>query len=81
MPHEVVFLLDVDNTLLDNDSVERDLREHLEQAFEFWSGGECGERKIRQRLVDGKESAGRVRRSRLVAGRRRLRMMQIEDRQ
>jgi FMN phosphatase YigB (HAD superfamily) len=33
MPHDVVFLLDVDNTLLDNDSVERDLREHLEQAF------------------------------------------------
>jgi FMN phosphatase YigB (HAD superfamily) len=29
----VVFLLDVDNTLLDNDHVERDLRRHLEQAF------------------------------------------------
>lgn len=29
----VVFLLDVDNTLLDNDRVERDLRRHLEQAF------------------------------------------------
>jgi FMN phosphatase YigB (HAD superfamily) len=26
-------LLDVDNTLLDNDAVERDLRGHLEQAF------------------------------------------------
>jgi FMN phosphatase YigB (HAD superfamily) len=30
---EVVFLLDVDNTLLDNDRVERDLRRHLVQAF------------------------------------------------
>ena len=32
-PSKVVFLLDVDNTLLDNDRVERDLRSHLEQAF------------------------------------------------
>ena len=32
-PSRVVFLLDVDNTLLDNDRVERDLRSHLEQAF------------------------------------------------
>jgi FMN phosphatase YigB (HAD superfamily) len=30
---EVVFLLDVDNTLLDNDAVERDLRRHIEAAF------------------------------------------------
>jgi FMN phosphatase YigB (HAD superfamily) len=29
----VVFLLDVDNTLLDNDSIARDLREHLTLAF------------------------------------------------
>jgi len=29
----VVFLLDIDNTLLDNDSVERDLRAHLREAF------------------------------------------------
>lgn len=29
----VVFLLDVDNTLLDNDRVSRDLREHLTAAF------------------------------------------------
>lgn len=33
LPHDLVFLLDVDNTLLDNDSVAGDLREHLEQAF------------------------------------------------
>jgi len=33
MAHDVVFLLDVDNTLLDNDAVERDLQRHLQQAF------------------------------------------------
>lgn len=32
-PHDVVFLVDVDNTLLDNDQIERDLRHHLEQSF------------------------------------------------
>jgi len=37
---DVVFLLDVDNTLLDNDAVERDLRHHLEAAF----GHACQER-------------------------------------
>ncbi len=30
---DVVFLVDVDNTLLDNDFVERDLRRHMEEAF------------------------------------------------
>ena len=30
---DVVFLFDVDNTLLDNDGVEEDLRRHLEQEF------------------------------------------------
>jgi FMN phosphatase YigB (HAD superfamily) len=39
-PFDVVFLLDVDNTLLDNDAVERDLRRHVEEAF----GTECQER-------------------------------------
>jgi FMN phosphatase YigB (HAD superfamily) len=29
----VVFLFDVDNTLLDNDRVQADLKEHLEQAY------------------------------------------------
>jgi FMN phosphatase YigB (HAD superfamily) len=29
----MVFLLDVDNTLLDNDRIEQDLRDHLEQVF------------------------------------------------
>ncbi len=31
--NEVVFLFDVDNTLLDNDQVENDLRLHLEREF------------------------------------------------
>ena len=40
---EVVFLLDVDNTLIDNDSIVSDLREHLERSFgaasalRYWS--------------------------------------------
>lgn len=33
VPHDTVFLLDVDNTLLDNDRVVADLRAHLEQEF------------------------------------------------
>ena len=37
---ETVFLLDVDNTLLDNDQVERDLKEHLRDVF----GAESQER-------------------------------------
>ena len=32
-PEEVVFLLDVDNTLLNNDQVVADLREHLTEQF------------------------------------------------
>ena len=32
-PSEVVFLFDVDNTLLDNDRIEKDLRRHLENEF------------------------------------------------
>ena len=32
-PRDVVFLLDVDNTLLDNDQVIADLQSHLERAF------------------------------------------------
>ena len=39
-PHDVVFLLDVDNTLLDNDAVTADLRRHLREAF----GEECERR-------------------------------------
>jgi FMN phosphatase YigB (HAD superfamily) len=33
IPDEFVFLLDVDNTLLDNDRVQADLRTHLEREF------------------------------------------------
>lgn len=32
-PREVLFLFDVDNTLLDNDRVQADLRNHLEREF------------------------------------------------
>jgi FMN phosphatase YigB (HAD superfamily) len=32
-PLGVVFLFDVDNTLIDNDSIQADLKEHLEQAY------------------------------------------------
>jgi FMN phosphatase YigB (HAD superfamily) len=32
-PEKVVFLFDVDNTLLDNDHVQEDLRNHLEHEF------------------------------------------------
>ncbi len=32
-PDDTVFFFDVDNTLLDNDRVEQDLRRHLEQEF------------------------------------------------
>src|SRR5690348_12706975 len=31
--HDIVFLLDVDNTLLDNDAVTEDLRRHMRDAF------------------------------------------------
>src|ERR1700761_5413390 len=31
--HDVVFLIDVDNTLLDNDRIIADLRDHLMQEF------------------------------------------------
>lgn len=31
--HDIVVLVDADNTLLDSDQVERDLRYHLEQSF------------------------------------------------
>ena len=29
----MVFLVDVDNTLLDNDGVQQDLKDHLERAY------------------------------------------------
>lgn len=46
MTAPVVFLLDVDNTLLDNDRIIADLREHLEHEFgadsaaRYWAGFE-----------------------------------------
>jgi hypothetical protein len=32
-PHDIVFLFDVDNTLLDNDRIRADLSEHLEKTY------------------------------------------------
>jgi FMN phosphatase YigB (HAD superfamily) len=31
--HSIAFLVDVDNTLLDNDGIQQDLKDHLETAF------------------------------------------------
>ena len=39
-PKPLVFLLDVDNTLLDNDRMETDLKDHLEREF----GSDCRRR-------------------------------------
>jgi FMN phosphatase YigB (HAD superfamily) len=38
--HDCVFLVDVDNTLLDNDAVQADIREHLATAY----GPDCRDR-------------------------------------
>jgi FMN phosphatase YigB (HAD superfamily) len=32
-PHPVVFLIDIDNTLLDNDRVQEDLKDHIQCAY------------------------------------------------
>jgi FMN phosphatase YigB (HAD superfamily) len=32
-PHPIVFLVDVDNTLLDNDRIQLDIQDHLERTF------------------------------------------------
>ena len=32
-PHPIVFLVDVDNTLIDNDGIQQDLKDHLEQTY------------------------------------------------
>jgi FMN phosphatase YigB (HAD superfamily) len=32
-PHPIVFLIDVDDTLLDNDRIQQDLRNHLQRAY------------------------------------------------
>src|SRR5499433_880512 len=39
-PQSTVFLVDVDNTLLDNDRIQADLKRHLEREF----GAECRDR-------------------------------------
>jgi FMN phosphatase YigB (HAD superfamily) len=32
-PHPIVFLVDVDNTLVDNDGIQQDLKDHLEEVY------------------------------------------------
>jgi FMN phosphatase YigB (HAD superfamily) len=32
-PYPIVFLVDVDNTLIDNDGIQQDLKDHLERAY------------------------------------------------
>ena len=32
-PHSLVFLIDVDNTLVDNDGIQQDLKDHLERTY------------------------------------------------
>jgi len=32
-PHPIVFLVDVDNTLVDNDAIQQDLKDHLERTY------------------------------------------------
>jgi FMN phosphatase YigB (HAD superfamily) len=32
-PHPIVFLVDVDNTLIDNDGIQQDLKDHLERVY------------------------------------------------
>ncbi len=39
-PRDIVFLVDVDNTLLDNDHIQHDLQRHLEREF----GPDCRDR-------------------------------------
>jgi FMN phosphatase YigB (HAD superfamily) len=31
--HRIVYLVDVDNTLIDNDTIQQDLKDHIEQAY------------------------------------------------
>ena len=33
LPHQIVFLVDVDNTLVDNDGIQQDLKDHLERTY------------------------------------------------
>ena len=33
LAHPIVFLVDVDNTLIDNDGIQQDLKDHIERAF------------------------------------------------
>jgi FMN phosphatase YigB (HAD superfamily) len=55
LEHDVVFLVDVDNTLLDNDAVIQDLRDHLLEVF-----GEELQRRYWEILEELREQLGYV---------------------
>ena len=42
----IVFLVDVDNTLLDNDGIQQDLKDHIEQVYG------CGARERYWRILE-----------------------------
>ena len=52
--HPIVFLVDVDNTLLDNDGIQQDLKDHLEQ--DLWH--RCASSAIGRILEDLHGGAG-----------------------
>ena len=33
LPHPIIFLIDVDNTLLDNDGIQQNLKDHVKHVF------------------------------------------------
>jgi FMN phosphatase YigB (HAD superfamily) len=56
-PAAVVFLLDVDNTLLDNDRIIADLQQHLTRGFEPCTGTSRAERADRYWIIFEKRRA------------------------
>ena len=82
MTADVVFLLDVDNTLLDNDRIIADLREHLEREFgvassdRYWAIFEALRERARLRRLPRRAAAlSRRRRGDGGSGGQRLLLM------
>jgi hypothetical protein len=38
-PHPIIFLIDVDNTLFDNDRIQQDMKDHLKHVFGLTARG------------------------------------------
>ena len=55
LPHPVVFLVDVDNTLLDNGRIQQHLKDHLKRNF--GRAAREGYWQILEELSDGGRSA------------------------